>query len=302
MGKIFVSYRRDDSDFAHRIADKLDHHLSANIFVDIKIRSADWVEALEQEIHECNVFLLCVTTNTFNADRIISDEDWIRREIALALTLNKPIVLALKEGLAPPSPEILPENIQSIVTRQGIPFYASYFNDGIDNLAEHCIAISGGSLQKKSDSNIKLNEERPHISSTATGDGNIQFTGSTFSSPVAINTGASKRQEQLARLQYLEQQESKLQNKISRTSQSSSKSMTTEGILGRVTMIIFIGFIIATVTHPIFGIAVVGAIGYWIFTKYSTESDSKNAQLYQLKQDLNNIRKEISINKEQKHG
>lgn len=47
MGKIFVSYRRKDADFAHRLAAKLEVRLLDFIFIDEKINQDNWVKIID---------------------------------------------------------------------------------------------------------------------------------------------------------------------------------------------------------------------------------------------------------------
>ncbi|MCS6872915.1 MAG: toll/interleukin-1 receptor domain-containing protein, partial [Anaerolineae bacterium] len=123
MAKLFISYRRVTWAFTHRLAERLEQLLDAQIFVDFKgVDESNFEHAILRNLRESDAFLLIVTPETFDPQRINRADDWVRREIREALTQEKPIALALYEGTAPPPDEKLPEDIRDITKRQGAPF------------------------------------------------------------------------------------------------------------------------------------------------------------------------------------
>gem|GEM_PF-1090853 len=122
MPKLFISYRRKSSDFMYRVAERLTAILDADVFYDFAgMDSDDFEKSLMGNLRDSDVVLLIVTEHTFDPARIHRDNDWVRREIAEALRLEKPIVLALYEGLTPPAD--LPEDIRDIRKKHGLAFY-----------------------------------------------------------------------------------------------------------------------------------------------------------------------------------
>jgi hypothetical protein len=148
MGKVFVSYRRKDVDFTRHLVEKLRSKLYDDVFWDYDISEDNFERGLTGEIHACNVFVLVVSDYTFAIERIADPEDWIVREVALALKIGKPIVLALYEGKTPQYDlrNKLPVNIREIATKQGIPIMGAAFDASVDRLAHHCVNVSGGRL------------------------------------------------------------------------------------------------------------------------------------------------------------
>ncbi len=138
---IFISYRRYDWPFAHRLHEHLQTRLGGEVYIDRKITSDNYETELLAKVQHCSIFILIVTPNTFCADRIAQHEDWIRREVSLALSLGKPIVLVLYEGLSPPPPESLPEDIRQVTRRQGVAFYPAFFEQAVEQLVFHCAGL-----------------------------------------------------------------------------------------------------------------------------------------------------------------
>lgn len=150
MGMVFISYRRDDSNFAHRLAEKLTQLLDDTTFVDIQNMEEDIVQAIDQALTRCHAYVLVVTPHTFDPTRINRPDDWIRYEANTALTLKKPIALALEDSMPfPPSVTTIPNAIQPILTKQGIEFPRAFFDEAAVKLADHLVHISNGALRKK---------------------------------------------------------------------------------------------------------------------------------------------------------
>ncbi|MCU0463992.1 MAG: SUMF1/EgtB/PvdO family nonheme iron enzyme [Anaerolineae bacterium] len=135
MPKLFISYRRKSSDLMYRIAERLTQLLDAEVFYDFAgMDSSDFERSLMKNLRESDVVLVIVTEHTFEPGRIHRDDDWVRREIAEALRLEKPITLVLYEGLTPPSD--LPDDIRDIRKKHGLAFYREswFFEPGIQEL------------------------------------------------------------------------------------------------------------------------------------------------------------------------
>jgi WD40 repeat protein len=135
--RVFISYRRKTWAFTHRLAERLRDHLQDEVFVDLDSIDEDHFEqSILRNLRESDAFLLVISEETLDPERIHREEDWVRREIAEALRLELPIVLALVDGLPPPPPGELPEDIRDVVLRQGIEFYPHYFDEGVAKLAD----------------------------------------------------------------------------------------------------------------------------------------------------------------------
>ena len=155
MSKIFISYRRKSWGFTHRLAEELQNRLDADVFVDFSgIDDDEFERSILNNLRQSDVVLLIITEHTF-ADRIHRDDDWVRREVREALENNIPIVLVAVEGRYPPSG--LPQDIQDVGRKQGIPFYPEYFIPAVEKLAEFVVKIGAAELRKSPSANPPQN-------------------------------------------------------------------------------------------------------------------------------------------------
>ncbi len=76
----------------------------------------DFERDILTNLHRSDVVLLVVSEYTFD-ERIQRPGDWVRREIAEALALSKPLVLAMVDGRTPPDAAELPEDIRAVAWR-----------------------------------------------------------------------------------------------------------------------------------------------------------------------------------------
>src|SRR5262249_37105876 len=113
--KLFISYRRKSWAFTQRLDEALTAATGADIFVDYEgIDDTHFEESILRHLSESDAILLIITEYTFAPERINQPDDWVRREIVTALKLKKPIVLVAVDGLYPPPPDKLPEDIREI--------------------------------------------------------------------------------------------------------------------------------------------------------------------------------------------
>lgn len=137
MPRIFISYRRNpDTDIAGRLYDGLVTEFGAeNVFRDDESipKGVDWEKDILDNIQECDVFLALLSDETFG--RIHNDGDWVRREIALALTLPYiRIIPVLINGFQIPNPEDLPEDIRELTRLQAAVLLSNPFNETLRSL------------------------------------------------------------------------------------------------------------------------------------------------------------------------
>jgi hypothetical protein len=203
MGKVFISYRRKDAHFVHRLAEKLQENIEGVVFYDKKIAADDFAEALLQEVHECNVFVLAITENTFAQERIHKEDDWVRREIALALQLNKPIALAVHEGQTVLAPNTLPLDIQKITSKQALWMYVAQFDESVINFAQHCVNIAHGGLALKGSKTVTA-ETSSNRTQAFADHGSVSVAGVTGN--VHINHTDTRRQEALSKIKLLQRE------------------------------------------------------------------------------------------------
>jgi hypothetical protein len=126
---IFISYRREDSiDVAGRIYDRLCQHFGKeNVFKDVDSipLGVDFRKHLERSVGQCDVLLTIIGRQWLAGEkgqrRLDDIRDFIRIEMEAALKRDIPVVPVLVQGSALPHPDDLPEVLQSLVYRNGIP-------------------------------------------------------------------------------------------------------------------------------------------------------------------------------------
>lgn len=125
---IFISYReKDTAGETGRLADMLKQYFYEDqIFMDIdKIEpGVDFTDVINNSLNACDVMLAVIGPNWAWKDsvtgksRIQDANDWVRQEIATALSRKIRVVPVLMDGGVLPSIEELPEDLHPLVNRQ----------------------------------------------------------------------------------------------------------------------------------------------------------------------------------------
>ena len=129
--KIFISYRRDDSNIAaNRLRRSLEEKFDKEIiFMDTEdIKPGDkWAEKINNAMQEAAVVLLiigkkfCAVSDGNNNKKIGDENDWVCREVNTALDLGKTLIPVLVNNIVAPTPDELknlPPFIQKAFERQ----------------------------------------------------------------------------------------------------------------------------------------------------------------------------------------
>jgi hypothetical protein len=126
-GKVFISYRRDDSAaFAGRVWDRLERDLGRDfLFMDVATipLGAKFPKVLHEEVARCGVLLAMIGPNWLNARdehkhrRLDDPNDWVRIEIAQALRRNIPVIPIWFDGAKIPKADQLPEDLKELASR-----------------------------------------------------------------------------------------------------------------------------------------------------------------------------------------
>ncbi len=144
--RVFISYRRSDSkDVAARIADNLamtpeiDH-----VFLDVDsiAHGENFPDRLNSEIARADIVLAVIGPRWRGAiaandkPRIFSDEDFVRREIEMALGKGKRVIPCLVDNAEMPSAETLPASIHQLVERNAITLRHTSFRVDLEILED----------------------------------------------------------------------------------------------------------------------------------------------------------------------
>ena len=135
--RIFLSYRRDDvPDAVDRIADRLrDRFGERNVFVDVDaIRAGEkWQDALFQALDECEVILVVIGPDWMRPKdgggfAVDDPDDFVRREIEIALEREISVIPVLWADAALPSREALPAAVQGLTAYQAFGMRREHFD------------------------------------------------------------------------------------------------------------------------------------------------------------------------------
>ena len=128
MSGIFISYRREDSaGWTGRLSEHLKERFGADsIFMDIDTiePGVDFTEALKKAVNSCDVLLAIIgpkwatATNASGTRRLEDPADWVRTEIATALTRKIRVIPVLVGGASVPTIEQLPDDLDALAQRQ----------------------------------------------------------------------------------------------------------------------------------------------------------------------------------------
>ena len=155
---VFISYRRDDaSSEAIAINNVLRQEFGKDsVFLDTSSLQAGsvWPEDIQISLRRAETVLVIIGPNWLRAGsnnwgqrRIDQDNDWVRQEIALALSANKRIIPVLVAGGTVPPSSVLPEPIESLSQRQAIEIRRDYWDHDIKLL----LAQFGRSMKRRND-------------------------------------------------------------------------------------------------------------------------------------------------------
>jgi len=124
MGKIFISYRRDDSvQMTERIYEKLiEEYGSKSIFKDVDSIPAgvDFRKVLEEEVQKCDIVLVIIgkkwltVTNEDGELRLFDKNDFVRIEVDIGLKRGIPVIPLLVDGAFVPKEDALPDSLNRL--------------------------------------------------------------------------------------------------------------------------------------------------------------------------------------------
>ncbi|HEY7020692.1 MAG TPA: SUMF1/EgtB/PvdO family nonheme iron enzyme [Ktedonobacterales bacterium] len=152
MGKIFISYRRDDSAAdSGRIDDRLaPKYGRANVFKDVDNipLGVDFRRALNDEVAKCDVMLVIIgrqwvtMSDEHRQQRLDNPSDFVRIEVEAALARNIPVIPVLVQNAAMPQERDLPASLAPLAYRNGIGVRGDpYFHQDMDLLIRRLDAL-----------------------------------------------------------------------------------------------------------------------------------------------------------------
>ena len=154
MPKIFISYRREDSqhqaDRLHAILKKHVANPKRDIFIDVDNIpvGVDFVDHLDQQVGQCDVLLALIgpdwldVKNKTGARRLDDPADFVRIEIASALRRGIPVAPVLLDGAPFPELDQLPDELKPLARRNGVEIRRITFEADTDRLVRGLLQVS----------------------------------------------------------------------------------------------------------------------------------------------------------------
>jgi hypothetical protein len=144
MAGIFISYRREDSGAsAGRLYDRLREHFGDDkIFMDLDSiePGLDFIEVIERTIASCDVLIALIgrqwlmSTDAAGQRRLDDPEDFVRREIVMALRRNIRVIPILIQGTSMPRAATLSDDLQPLTRRNAVELSDMHFRRDVDQL------------------------------------------------------------------------------------------------------------------------------------------------------------------------
>jgi hypothetical protein len=142
---IFICYRRDDAEgYAGRLYDRLNSRFSRRVFMDVTGISpgADFSRVIQDTVGSCHVLIAIIgrhwttVTDAANRRRLDLADDYVRHEIATALSRNITVIPVLVRGAEMPSREVLPPDLAALSTRNALEISDGDFDHDAQRLIE----------------------------------------------------------------------------------------------------------------------------------------------------------------------
>lgn len=158
---IFISYKRNGGEaFAYLIYDSLKQQGYNNVFLDNKkIIDEDYVDKIDRCIRNCTDFLVVFSPGCLNGivnekteDIGTSREDWLAKELRIALDANAHIVPLIMENFR--TPDGLPDDIIKAASQNGVKFPSGYFDEALTRLTDVFLNCSKKHDSMESDTQV----------------------------------------------------------------------------------------------------------------------------------------------------
>jgi hypothetical protein len=143
-GRIFINYRRgDDPGYTGRLFDRLqDAFAPEQLFLDVDniAPGLDFVRVLDERVAECDVVLAVIgkgwldARDAKGARRLEDPDDFVRIEIASALSQDKRVIPVLVGDAAMPRPDELPEALRPLARRNAVRLTHERFRTDMQGL------------------------------------------------------------------------------------------------------------------------------------------------------------------------
>ena len=155
MSDIFISYRRQDSSgYVGRLNSDLKQVFEDRVFLDVAdvAPGEDFTGAMRRAVSSSKAMLVVigpewVTATDPRGERRIDDPaDFIRSEIAAALSEGKPVVPVLVGGAQMPGADQLPADLHDLAKRQALQLRDQSWDEDVERLVRALNQLTGPPL------------------------------------------------------------------------------------------------------------------------------------------------------------
>ncbi|MGH9872264.1 MAG: toll/interleukin-1 receptor domain-containing protein [Pyrinomonadaceae bacterium] len=142
---IFICYRRDDAEgYAGRLYDRLHMRFPNRIFMDVTGISpgADFTRVIQERVGACHALIAIIgkgwlmMADEGSRRRLFREDDYVRHEIATALSRNITVIPVLVRDAKMPPPESLPADLAALSFRNAIEITDQDFDHDVGRLIE----------------------------------------------------------------------------------------------------------------------------------------------------------------------
>ena len=172
--KIFISYRRDDTDASSgRLYDTMIYRYDKkNIFKDIDsiLLGSNFKKTIESKIHECNIVLAIIgknftkLTGDKGVPRIFNMKDFVNVELSTAIKAGKTVIPVLVDNAVIPKASELPKNLHKLPYLNGIKIkHDSWHRDTEKLFREISKIIDAIEIKEEAEKKGKEQEEEDRL-------------------------------------------------------------------------------------------------------------------------------------------
>ena len=152
MRGIYINYRREDAEGqAGRLFDDLSAHFGRDdVFLDVASRKKmgiDFRRRIEEYVTSCNVLLVVIgkrwlsATDSTGKRRLDDPNDFVRLEVAAALSRDIPVVPVLVHDAVMPTEQELPDVLKELAFRNGTELTHARWDSDVKLLIEDLRAV-----------------------------------------------------------------------------------------------------------------------------------------------------------------
>ena len=130
-GSIFIGYRREGGETVARLVNDTLRNRGYRTFFEMdSLRAGAFPQDIVSQLKDCDNYILILPPNAL--DRCKKEKDWLRKEIAIAISLKKNIIPIMLPGFIFPGD--LPAEIADISRYNGVQFVMTFFDAVIGNI------------------------------------------------------------------------------------------------------------------------------------------------------------------------